>query len=87
MCSLALFLRNFSTKDHTFLIRNDGILGHLECSFWNQGVLIWGGFLASTYNLLCLTIERYIQFVNIECNVYFSNCQNKLYLKMKMFFS
>ena len=63
MCSLALLLRNLTNQDQTYVMRNDGFLGHLECSFWNQGVLIWGGFLASTYNLLCSTIERYRYYI------------------------
>ena len=39
-------------------IKTDGILGYVECAVSNTGFLVWGGFLASTWNLVCLTVER-----------------------------
>ena len=38
--------------------RADGILGYLECIIFNTGFLLWGGLVTSTWNLVCLTIER-----------------------------
>ena len=78
MCSLALLLRSLTNQDQTYVMMYDGILGHLECSFWNQGVLIWGGFLASTYNLLCLTIERYIYSLFQKLKLSYLNQKSEL---------
>ena len=55
-----LLLTALTIKDalHT---RFDGILGDLECSVWNGEMFLWGGLVASTWNLVCLTVERYTE--------------------------
>ena len=56
-CSIILLLMSQSIRDqgHT---RTDGILGGLERSVWNGGLFLWPGMVTSTWNLVCLTVER-----------------------------
>ena len=56
-CSFVLLLTSLLKKGH-FYLNSDGILGHLECSVWNSNMLLWAGFGTSTWNLVCLTVER-----------------------------
>ena len=37
---------------------HDGLLGDLECGIWNTRLFLWGALVASTWNLVCLTLER-----------------------------
>lgn len=37
---------------------SSGWLAHLECKLWNSQALLWGPFMSSTCNLICLTVER-----------------------------
>ena len=57
VCSLILLLTTLTRKD-TYYTVNDGVLGDLECGLWNTRVFLWGTLLASTWNLVCLTVER-----------------------------
>ncbi len=43
---------------------NDGAGGVLYCLFWQSRVLLFGFMTSSTYNLLCLTVERYAGVVH-----------------------
>ncbi len=43
---------------------NDGAGGILYCLFWQSRVLLFGFMTSSTYNLLCLTVERYAGVVH-----------------------
>ncbi len=57
---------------------NDGISGTIYCLFWQSRVLLFGFVVASTYNLLCLTVERYAGIVHpIWHRVHLS--RNKVY--------
>ena len=56
--SFMLLLESLTIKDQG-KTKGDGILGNLECSVWNPGFLLWGGLVTSTWNLVCLTVERY----------------------------
>ena len=56
-CSFMLLLESLTIKDQGH-IKGDGLLGNLECSLWNSGFLLWGGLVTSTWNLVCLTVER-----------------------------
>ena len=38
----------------------DTYTGELYCKFWLTKLWLWGFFLSSTYNLLALTMERYL---------------------------
>ena len=52
-----LLLTTITVRD-TQLIHNDGILATLECQLWNTKFLLWGLFIASTWNIVTMTIER-----------------------------
>ena len=41
-----------------------GVTGELYCRIWAMKVPLWSAFMVSTYNLLILTIERYIEIVH-----------------------
>ena len=41
-----------------------GIKGELYCRIWAMKVPLWSAFMVSTYNLLVLTVERYIEIVH-----------------------
>ena len=58
VCSLMLLLTTQFLKDAYHTV-NDGILGDLECGIWNSKLFIWGPLVSSTWNLMCLTIERF----------------------------
>ena len=47
--------RTIKDQGHT---NTKGILGDLECSVWNGGLFLWAGMVTSTWNLVCLTVER-----------------------------
>ena len=56
--SVVLLLSTLTIKD-PYQVRNTGILASLECRLWNTEFLLWSFFIASTYNMLMMTIERY----------------------------
>ncbi len=43
---------------------DDGLAGLAYCLFWQSRVFLWGLMTSSTYNLLCLTLERYSAIVH-----------------------
>ena len=56
-CSLLLLLITQTLKDY-YRVTANGTLGYLECSMWNNTMFLWGGLYTSTWNLVCLTVER-----------------------------
>ena len=46
------------TIEDVYKTKSDGILGQLECQIWNSKLLLWAPLISSTWNLVCLTIER-----------------------------
>lgn len=38
-----------------------GVAGILRCYYWNTSFPLWATFLSSTYNLVALTVERYLE--------------------------
>ena len=67
-CSLALLLSTATIAD-LYKINNTGILGWIECYIWNNELLSFGLFLSSTWNVVVLTVER---FVSTEALVAFT---------------
>ena len=57
LCSAVLLLSSLILRGD-LSIKNDGILGHLECSVWHGYLLLWSSLFTSTWNLVCLTVER-----------------------------
>ena len=43
---------------HDDLIDNTGILGFLECVFWENQIFLWTLSVASTYNIVTMTVEK-----------------------------
>ncbi len=41
-----------------------GIMGYMKCILWYNGLFKWGLFTASTFNLVGLTIDRYVKIVH-----------------------
>ncbi|NJL80252.1 MAG: G-protein coupled receptor, partial [Richelia sp. SM2_1_7] len=41
-----------------------GILGDLYCKIWATKLFLWGFLVSSTYNLVALTVERYLAVVH-----------------------
>ena len=60
--SVLLILTSANTYDN----KGDhyGLVGELYCRIWAMKVPLWSAFMVSTYNLLVLTIERYIEIVH-----------------------
>ena len=60
--SVLLILTSANTYDN----KGDhyGLVGELYCRIWAMKVPLWSTFMVSTYNLLILTIERYIEIVH-----------------------
>ena len=56
-CSLTLLLITHTVKD-AYQTTTKGLLGDLECSVWNSRLFLWGTLVSSSWNLVCLTIER-----------------------------
>ncbi|KAK2183266.1 hypothetical protein NP493_316g02109 [Ridgeia piscesae] len=48
----------------TGIRRLSGFADELYCRFWISGYVIWSLFLSSTYNLVLLTLERYMAIVH-----------------------
>ena len=38
-----------------------GLKGDAYCKIWQSKLFLWGFLVSSTYNLVCLTVERYLQ--------------------------
>jgi hypothetical protein len=48
----------------------------LYCRMWLSGLFLWVSFQASVYNLVALTIERYLKIVHpIAHKMYFTTCK------------
>ena len=58
-CSLALLVSTVTITD-IYKVYNKGILGWLECYLWNNELLSYGLFLSSTWNIVLLTVERFV---------------------------
>ena len=41
-----------------------GIAGEIYCRLWISKTLMWSNFMSSTYNLVALTVERYLKIVH-----------------------
>jgi hypothetical protein len=62
--------------DNLWLTLTDGQPASVAyCALWQGQALMWGLFTSSTYNLVALTIERYMK-VSISENKH--NCKHKL---------
>ena len=62
--SVILLISGLTLQD-TSKVHSHGILGELECRLWNSGFLLWALFCASTWNIVAMTIERYV-YLNLE---------------------
>ena len=49
-----------------YKVHNTGILGWIECHLWNNELLPFGLFLSSTWNIVILTVERFVSFTSIN---------------------
>ena len=56
--SVVLLLSTLTIKD-PYQVRNTGVLASLECRLWNTEFLLWSLFIASTYHMIMMTVERY----------------------------
>ena len=57
---VALFLiLTVATVKHSYKL--DGLWGELVCKFWLTSMPMWMAVMASTYNLVALTLERYLE--------------------------
>ena len=62
-CASALvFLISTVTIADVYKIHNTGILGWIECHLWNSELIYFGLFVSSTWNIVVLTIERFVSF-------------------------
>ncbi len=59
VCAIFLLLTSFTVVDGG-KTNSTGWLGKLECSLWNTKAFLWGALLSSTWNLVFLTIERWV---------------------------
>ena len=58
-CSLVLLLSTTTITDFN-KAHNPGFLGWIECYLWNSEFLSFGLFLSSTWNIVVLTVERFV---------------------------
>ena len=58
-CSMALLISTVTITD-LYKVHHTGILGWLECYLWNNEIFSFGLFLSSTWNIVVLTIERFV---------------------------
>ena len=61
--SLVLLLSSVTITDF-YRVHHTGILGWMECHLWNSELLSFGLFVSSTWNIVILTIERFVSFIN-----------------------
>ena len=59
MVSIALM----GTARITPLENYHGVLGYMNCFFWQTKIILWILLLCSTYNLVVLTFERYMEII------------------------
>ena len=60
--SSLVFLISTLTITDVYQIHNTGILGWIECHLWNSEFFYFGLFVSSTWNIVVLTIERFVSF-------------------------
>ena len=60
LASVLLILTAFTTLFPPESLPRNIIMGRLYCIFWHYSVILWSTFAMSTYNLLVITLERYI---------------------------
>ena len=58
-CSSLVLVSTVTITDF-YKIHNTGILGWMECHIWNNELLSYGFFLSSTWNIVVLTVERFV---------------------------
>ena len=58
-CSSTLLVSTVTIIDY-YKIHKTGILGWMECHLWNNELLPFGFFLSSTWNIVVLTVERFV---------------------------
>ena len=56
-----MFVALFNKQDD--LMDNNGILGYLECVFWENQIFLWAFSVASTYNTVMMTVERSVVII------------------------
>ena len=56
---MALLISTVTITD-LYKVHHTGILGWLECYLWNNEIFSFGLFLSSTWNIVVLTIERFV---------------------------
>ena len=69
-CSLALLVSTVTITDF-YKVHNTGILGWIECHLWNNELLSFGLFLSSTWNIVILTVERFVSFTSVNFILHF----------------
>ena len=55
--SLVLLLLTYTVTDN-YKTSSEGWLADLECGIWNTKYILWGTLTSSSWNMVCLTIER-----------------------------
>ena len=55
----------FDALTHGMSLAYVGIGGELRCRLVTSGFLLWGFYMASTYNLVVITIDRYYKVVHV----------------------
>ena len=62
--SLGSLFMMFDALTHGMSLAYVGIGGELRCRLVTSGFLLWGFYMASTYNLVAITIDRYFEVVH-----------------------
>ena len=75
--SVILLISSLTLEDTT-KVRREGILGQLECRLWNTEFFLWALFFASTWNIVAMTIERYVSIVSVFCYYFYKYSNDKL---------
>ena len=50
----------FDTTSFALVTSFEGWSGELTCRLWSSAFLLWGTFISSTYNLVVISLERYL---------------------------
>ena len=63
--TLAVFIVRLQTvpDDHTLVASMDDLHADLYCRLWSSPFLVYGLLLVSTYNLVAISVERYLAIV------------------------
>ena len=56
-----MFVALFNKQDD--LMDDNGILGYWECVFWENQLFLWALSVASTYNIVMMTVERSVVII------------------------